>query len=462
MLYFIKTNKSWIALFGLCLASFLGCIDFTIVNTALPIIQSQFHISIEQLQWITTAFLLALSVSMIIVGRLADQFGRKLLLLLGLLLFGISSLFAGLSESINLLIICRIIQGIGIAILYTIPIAIISDLFDKTQTRNKATGIMLGVNGIGLAAGPMIGGLILSIASWNWVFFVNVPIAIISILIGVFAIDKPASNINNKKIDWLGFLLILVSFPLLIIATNNGQKLGWGSLQVLSMYGAAALLIAYFIFHQLKTKQPMMNLKAMNNRNFILGSFGFAILAFYYNALFLILPLFLHKVDHAGGLTIGLTLLPCTLAVAILSPWVGKKVAAVGSLQFIIYGFICFIISGMGLWMSLDSNHFGTLSYIIMLVSLLFTGFGWVMLLTPSCIAAVASMPDKDAAIAMGTVGSFHNFGGCIGMAIAGIIMSNKYSSFTHNCQEVLTTLIGLSIASALIIYAFKASKIKA
>ena len=80
--------------------------------------------------------------------------------------------------------------------------------------------------------------------------------------------------------------MILVSFPLLIIATNNGQKLGWGSLQVLSMYGAAALLIAYFIFHQLKTKQPMMNLKAMNNRNFILGSFGFAILAFYYNALF--------------------------------------------------------------------------------------------------------------------------------------------------------------------------------
>ena len=106
----------------------------------------------------------------------------------------------------------------------------------------------VSVNGIGLAAGPMIGGLILSIASWNWVFFVNVPIAIISILIGVFAIDKPASNINNKKIDWLGFLLILVSFPLLIIATNNGQKLGWGSLQVLSMYGAAALLIAILFF----------------------------------------------------------------------------------------------------------------------------------------------------------------------------------------------------------------------
>ena len=126
MLNFIKNNKSWIALFGLCLASFLGCIDFTIVNTALPMIQSQFHISIEQLQWITTAFLLALSVSMIIVGRLADQFGRKLLLLIGLVLFGLSSLFAGLSESINLLIICRIIQGIGIAILYTIPIAIIS------------------------------------------------------------------------------------------------------------------------------------------------------------------------------------------------------------------------------------------------------------------------------------------------------------------------------------------------
>src|SRR5579863_6244424 len=174
-------QKRWV-LIGISIASFVGCIDFTIVNTALPAIQRAFNSSIGELQWIINIFILALSAFMVIAGLVADVYVRRTILYIGMIIFGLSSLFAGLATSMLFLILCRLLQGISCTILYTATGAIVSNTFPVTQ-RGKAMGILFGVNALGLAVGPVLGGFIIGALSWRWVFFVNIPLVILSLAI---------------------------------------------------------------------------------------------------------------------------------------------------------------------------------------------------------------------------------------------------------------------------------------
>ncbi len=216
MNYNFSENKKWWALIGVGIASFLGCIDFTIVTTALPAIQNNLHASIIQLQWIINIFTLALSSFMVVMGRLADIYGRRKILYIGMATFAGSSLLAGCATNIELLIFWRLIQGVSCAILYTASGAIVSHAF-PIEERGRAMGIFFGISFTGLAAGPVIGGFIVGTLSWCWVFFVNVPVVIISLIICMLSIPKSKDTSISPKIDYIGALTLMLAISSLIL-----------------------------------------------------------------------------------------------------------------------------------------------------------------------------------------------------------------------------------------------------
>jgi EmrB/QacA subfamily drug resistance transporter len=433
----MKNNSPWLVLLGISLASFLGCIDFTIVNTALPAIQSNLGAQVTQLQWIINAFMLAVAASMVIGGRLADLYGRRLWLYVGMAIFGLASLGAGLSPNINFLIGFRALQGIGVALLYTVPVSIVTHAFPDA-TRGKATGILVGVNGFGLAIGPVIGGILVSAIGWRWIFLVNIPIILASIFICTKSLVESRSNEENAKIDWPGFILLLIGSPALIFATAQGSIWGWSSLPVLSLYAIAVISLLAFYFIEQKSTSPIIQFHLFTNRTFIAGLIANFALAFYYCIAFFLIPLYLHTVRGEEAYTIGLMLLPITLLVAILSPLVGGAVDKFGAKMVLLVGFSFFALSAI-------LQHFFTEISPLMLIMVAFVcmGIGWACILSPSIVATLSSVPQNNSGVAMGSLGTLHNFGGALGLALGTLV----YSAFAQ--KNLLAQGLTLKISAA-------------
>jgi len=457
--------KKWIAFIGIGLASFLGCIDFTIVNTVLPNIQTDLHAKVTLLQWVITAFMLALSATMVMAGKFADEYGRVRMLYVGLLIFGLASLGAGLSTSVQMLIAFRVVQGLGVAILYTVPIALIPSLFPSEQ-RNRAMGLLIGINGFGLAVGPVVGGLMVSVLSWHWVFLINIPLILASALLCCKTLPFAKSTVNQPQIDRAGGLLMLCSLPLMVLLISEGGHWGWLSFTTLILAGLTVVLWVTWLWVERRTPSPMIDFDLFRQRDFLLGVGANVLLSFFYTTAFFIMPLCFSVVFHQSGGGIGLLLLPATLMVALLSPVAGWAINKVGSLKVVGFGFVMFAISAY--W----QTHFDIISGMGSVIgALLVLGIGWACILSPSISAAMASTPEKRHGVAMGCIGTFHNFGGAVGLAVGTVVyyhaatgrlmarlpLSHEVSSLVVNQPETAAAWIhhhlGTSLVKAQVIF---------
>ncbi len=188
----------------------MAALDASIINVALPNLEQQFHTGMNEIEWVSLSYLLSLASTILIFGRLADMFGRKWLYTLGFVIFSISSLFCGLAPSLSILIVCRVIQGIGAAMLQANSVSIITSATPKDDL-GKAIGIQASAQGIGLSLGPVAGGAILSLISWKWMFFINFPVGIIGTLLGIMFLPKDPVMNKRKKFDFGGALLLIPS-----------------------------------------------------------------------------------------------------------------------------------------------------------------------------------------------------------------------------------------------------------
>lgn len=409
-------KSKWLALTGISIASFLGLLDLTIVNTALPAIQIDLSVTVIQLQWVMNILLLALTASMVVLGKLADIYGRRLCLYIGLWLFALSSLGAGLSPNIHWLIFFRFVQGIAIALLYTAPLALIPSIF-PAHHQGRATGLLVGASSFGLALGPVIGGFIVSTLGWRWIFYINPPIVLFAFLFCWKTITE-SKNINaDKKIDWAGFIILLITIPTLILAIVQGENWGWSSTPIISLLVLA--LIGIIILYQVekRIKAPIIEFHLFANRIFLVGLAANFALALFYAVDFFLMPLYLHYIQGQPGYQIGLTLLPATAMVALISPITGRIVDKKGPKGVLMLGLVLFSISAL---LQAQFNSHSHL-YLIIFVYILF-GIGWACLLSPSLAAAMSSVPSESSGVAIGTIGTLHNLGGAIGLAIGTVI----------------------------------------
>lgn len=442
-----QNQKKWWILIGVGIASFLGCLDFTIVNTALPNIRQSLNIDIATLQWIVNIFVLALSSTMVIAGKLADIYGRKKLIYIGISLFTISSFFGGLAPNIEFLIFWRFVQGIACAIIYTSSGAIVSSAFELEE-RLKAMGIFYGIAFTGLAAGPAIGGILVGLFSWRAVFFLNVPLAIISLIICRFAISESKNEMAEKSIDYLGAIFLILAISSLVICLINGEAWGYTSNKTIATGFFSIIMFIILYKFETKIKYPILNFKLFANRAFFSGSVATFFLAVFYCLDLFLLPLFLSDIRHDNAITIGFMMLAITLFVAITPPLLGKVFERKSSYYPCILGFILFIISA-----TCQINFSENSSLIFILVTFIITGIAWGGISSPSTVLSMEGLPKSSEALAMGTSWTIHNLGNMFGLSIGILIYHVSLNLDNHTFIDGFHTAIYLPLTTS--IFAF-------
>ncbi|WP_336777885.1 DHA2 family efflux MFS transporter permease subunit [Pantoea sp. USHLN256] len=424
---------------GICLASFLGCIDFTIINTALPALQRHFGGDIEDVQWAMTLFVMALCCCMVMSARLAERFGARRVLYAGMLLFGIASLGAGLAFNLLALNIFRLLQGAGCAVLYTVSATILMEAMPAAR-RGSALGWLFAANGLGLALGPVAGGVLVSWLGWRAVFLLNVPLLALSFLFccGSVAASKRCAD---TRLDIPGWLLMTAGLVPLLIWTSHVTRWGMLSLPSILTLTLSLLLLLAFVMVERRSLQPVIDFRMLRNSGFAAACLLSVLLAIFYCSAFMLMPFRLIAIFHLNDAQLGLMLLPVTLVMALISPLAGRLADRLTAWPVMAAGFA--LLTASALLQSISSS---SLSHYML--ALVLMGAGWGAILGPSVAAALSALPAARHAQGIGISWTLHNLGGALGLAIATQIYQ---TAATLGFQAVMWGLAGSALLGTLV-----------
>jgi EmrB/QacA subfamily drug resistance transporter len=424
--------RTRLALAGLSLSAFVAYLDFAIVNTALPSMQRELTLTFVQLQWVMNIFVLALCIFMVNMGRFGDMFGRRLLLYIGLMCFAAASLLAGLAPNGQTLIAARAFQGVAITMIVPSSVALVSQTVSPSE-RGRAIGIWTSVTGVGLAIGPVVGGLLTSALSWRWIFFVNIPIVVIAFSLCFVSVRDAVKSNNEMRVDWAGFFLMIVGIGSLICAVVQGPEWGWASRPTLALALTAVVSLGLLLVVESKVKSPILDLGLLANRGFLAGAFAnFTLMGFAYSAFFL-MPLYLRGIVGQEPYAIGFLMLPITVLIVIVAPIAGRMVDTKGAKLPVLLGLFSLAVSAL-----IQSTLRDDSSLVHILIGFVFVGLGWGLVLSSAAFSAISSLPPTLSGTASGALWTFQNLGGSIGLAIAGTI-------FRHAERTSLMTGLGAS-----------------
>lgn len=422
---------------GICIASFAGCLDFTIVNTALPAIQQHFPAGLDSVQWVMTMFVIALCCCMVLATRLADRYGKREVLYGGMLLFTLASLGAGLAVSLPILVISRLFQGAGCAVLYTATAAILVESIAESQ-RGRALGLLFAANGFGLTLGPVAGGVLVELFGWRAVFLINVPLMAFSYFCcrGKIAVTR---NARDLSIDYSGWLLLIGGLvPLLLLSVYVSR---WGAISLASLLLLSVSLVSLLLFvrFERRTADPLIQLSVLNNTLFRRACGLSILLAVFYCSAFLLMPFKLLELYSLSAAELGVMLLPVTLVMALISPLAGKFSDRYGPWPLLAAGFIMLAVSA-----ALQSRFFAPPSLLLIISAFVLMGAGWGAILGPSVAAALASLPEEMHGQGIGISWTLHNLGGALGLTLATQIYQQAGSQTGYGWVMGILTLLSL------------------
>ncbi|MFJ4376340.1 MFS transporter [Pseudomonas japonica] len=436
----------WLALTGVAIASFLGCIDFTIVNTALPALSGELGIALDQAQWLITVFVMALSAFMVSAGRLADLFGRRRVMLIAMALFGLASLAAGLSHSLAALVFWRVIQGLSCAVLYTASTAIVGNAFDEAR-RGRAIGLLFSANGLGLAIGPVAGGLLVASLGWRWVFLLNVPLIALGLLLCWRHVRESAAEGPVQRLDLPGLALLGLTLPLWVLLLVQGGSWGWASPLALGVLALALVLSGLLLWVERRVAAPLLRFDFLARPAFTGACLATGGLAFFYCPAFLLMPLYLQEVRGLGSASVGLLLLPTTAVLALLSPWAGRWADRHGTRPVLLAGFALLTASAL-----LQANFQGFSSWTLVIAAFALMGAGWACILGPSTVAAIGAVSSADAGVAMGMSWTLHNLAGALGLALTAALFQQAGGALLPGYHGTMVLLAGVSAVVLLLL----------
>lgn len=425
------------------LAFIVAQLDVSIVNIALPQIANTFKVDISVLQWIVDGYTLAFAVLMLSAGNLSDLFGAKRLFQLGMLIFGAASIACGFATSAFGLIAARVFQGIGAATMIPSSLAILNQTFaDTPKKRAKAIGLWTAAGSAAIAAGPIVGGIIVQISNWRYIFFINAPICLAGILLS-FRLTQKSVPVRVKKFDIPGQIAWMLSITLLITAVIEWSKLGFSNPLI---YGSLLLGVASFVVFlviEKRVSSPMLPLRLFHSLPFnVLLLIGALLNGFYYGTVF-ILSLYLQNVLHYPPLTAGLAFLPLTAGFVISNILSGNIINRYGIRIPILIGLTLFAIGFAGLYVAGLHTSFWQLSVPFLLISL---GMG---LAVPSMTTGILSSVDKSlSGTASAALNTARQASGAIGVAIFGAIATGGGLAILHT----ITVSVTAAIASTLVI----------
>ena len=417
-------DRKWWTLIAVCTATFMLLLDITVVNVALPDIQSSLHASFSDLQWVVDAYSLTLAAFLLTAGVAGDIYGRRKIFAVGLVVFSLASLVCGLSTTPLMLNLARAVQGVGGAIMFATSLALIAAAFTG-RDRGTAFGIYGAVIGGAVAIGPLIGGAITSGIGWRWIFFVNVPIGAIAVLITFTQIAK-SEDLRSRRIDWVGFATFSVSLFLLVFALVRGNDFGWGSATTISLLAGAAVLMVGFFVNERYAADPMLDLGLFKIPAFVgLSTVAFCLAASIF-AMFLYLTLYIQDDLGYGPLAAGVRFLPMTLLIFFVSFFAGRLTVRIRSRLMLGFGMV-FVAGGLLL---MGTTHADS-TWTVLLPGFLVAGFGVGVVNPVLASGAVSVVQPQRSGMASGANNTFRQVGIATGIAVLGAVFQSQILAHT-------------------------------
>ena len=452
---FAEENKKWWTLAAVAFGLFMIMLDNTVVNVALPSIAKDLHISISELEWIVTGYALVFAALLITGGKLADMFGRRRIFIIGLAIFSLASLACGLAPNAGFLIGARGVQGVGAALMSPATLSIITATFPPKQ-RGQAIGIWAGVSALALAIGPLVGGLIVDNIGWNWIFFVNVPIGALGIVVSQLVIKESRDTSHEQSIDLPGLLTSGLALFALSYGLIEGNRHGWASGEILGLFAAAAVLLGAFIVLESRQRLPMLDLSLFKIPSFVGANTVALLVSLGMFGVFFFISLYVQNILGYSPTKAGAIFLPMTVLIIFIAPVAGKLSDRFGGRWLMGGGMTLLGISLLFYQRAGLHSGFWTL-----LPALVLGGIGMAMTMSPMTSVAMGSVPTDKAGVGSGVLNSFRQVGGALGIAVMGAIIASYLHAparsplgkqqFVDGLHMALLVSAGIAFAAAVV-----------
>jgi EmrB/QacA subfamily drug resistance transporter len=414
----VNPVNPWVVLVLVCLAQFMVILDATIVNVALPSIQSDLEMSDANLQWVVNAYALLFGGFLLLGGRAGDLIGRKRVFLVGVVIFTIASLVCGLAQNETWLILARGVQGLGAAFVSPAALSIVTTTFREGPERTKALGVWAAIAVGGGAVGLLLGGILTDAFSWPWIFFVNVPVGVATLILSLRLVPESKDEAAHKSFDLAGAVTVTGGLIALVYGIVRSSESGWGSAEVLGFLALAAVLLIAFLVIESRSSEPLVRLSIFSVRTVRGANAVMFVVACGLFAMFFFNTLYVQRVLGYTPLEAGLAFLPFTVGIIIGAGLSQRLLPALGAREVPLIG-IGMAVAGLLLFLRLTPDG----SYVAdLLPGIMLTSIGMGLTFVPVTLIATSGIPHGDAGLASGLFNTSQQIGGALGLAILSTI----------------------------------------
>ena len=445
--------RRWAVLAVMCLAVFITVLDGTIVNVALPTLVVDLGASTRKLQWIVDAYLLVFTGLLLAAGGLGDRYGRKKALAIGLVVFALTSAYAGTAGSANELIVARGLMGVGAALIFPATLAILTNVFRDPSERAKAIGVWSATSGIAVAAGPIAGGWLLEHFWWGSVFFINVPIVIIAV-VAVIAFVPESRDEHVPALDIIGLLLSISAIGTLVFTIIEAPEWGWASATTITGFAIAAALLGTFVWWELRSPNPMLPVRIFENRRFSAASVSITSAFFALFGFIFLITQYFQLVRGYTPLQAGVRTLPVATAIAVAAVLAPRVVERLGTTRVVASGLALMAIGFA--WVSTAS---AATPYLEIVGQMIVLGSGLGLTTAPATESIMGSLSADKAGIGSAVNDTTRELGGTLGVAVLGSVFSSVYvssldgggvfSSLPQQAQDATADTVGAAAVVA-------------
>ncbi|CAI9412382.1 DHA2 family efflux MFS transporter permease subunit [Nocardioides sp. T2.26MG-1] len=415
-------KEPWPALFALCIGFFMILVDTTIVSVATPAIIEDLHADVNNVVWVTSAYLLAYAVPVLITGRLGDRFGPKRLYLTGLTVFTLASLWCGLTGSIEMLIAARVVQGFGASMMTPQTMAIITRIF-PAHRRGAAMALWGATAGVATLVGPILGGVLVDGLGWEWIFFINVPVGLAGFALAVRLV--PRLETHTHRFDWLGVALSGVGMFLLVFGIQEGHQYSWNGV-ILTLIAVGLIVLGLFVLWQARnTREPLVPLRLFADRNFSLANVAISAMGFAITAMAIPIMIWAQVVRGLSPTRSALLLVPMAVMTILLARNVGRLTDRVHPRLITSFGFACII--GSLVWLSALMTPEIDIWWLVLPMLLL--GIGNACVWAPNSATATRNLPMQLAGAGSGVYNATRQVGAVLGSAAIAVLMDSRLAA---------------------------------
>src|SRR4051794_21888668 len=439
-----RKTSPWLVLVLVCFAQFMVVLDATIVNVALPSIQADLDFSAGSLQWVINAYTLVFGGFLLLGGRAGDLLGRKRLFLAGVALFTFASLLDGLSQSGGMLIAARALQGLGAALVSPAALSIITTTFADGPERAKALGVWGGIAAGGGAVGLLLGGALTQALSWEWIFFVNVPVGIAALALSARYVPESRAEKRPAGFDLPGAISVTAGLSLLVYAIVKAQDFGWGSTETLGLIGAALALLAAFVAIERRSKAPLVRLSVLRIRSLASANGVMLLVASGMFAFFFFSSLYVQEILGFSPLEAGLAFLPFTAGIMVGAGAAQQLIRRFGVRPIAVTGM--FLAAG-GLALLSGAGADGSYAADL-LPGIIPMSIGMGLTFVPLTLIGTTNVSDSDAGLASGVFNTSQQIGGALGLAVLSTLAANQSSdALAAGAGHAQATVDGFQVA---------------